>query len=117
MPQYRVNRAAVRKARGLIDAGSVDDSTDWSDAAPDAAAENDHIERHGYDGFAEWHLAEDPDAGEETKKRYAFPYGDFRVVNRQALIHAKQRASQNDHAEVEQAADDLLQRLDARRGD
>ena len=115
MPQYRVNRAAVAKARKLIDDGDFDDSTDWSDAAPDAAAENDLIDRHGYDGFAEWHLAEDPDAGEETKRRYAFPYGDFRVVNRQALIHAKQRASQNDHPEVEQAADDLLRRLDAKR--
>ena len=32
-----------------------------------------------------------------------------------ALIHAKQRASQNDHGEIEEAADDLLQRLDAKR--
>src|SRR5919112_2728894 len=117
MPSYRVNEDAVARAEKLIDRGDYDDSTDWSDAAPDADAENDFIDQHGYDGFAEWHLAEDPDAGEETKRRYAFPYGDFRVVNRQALIHAKQRASQNDHPEVEEAADDLLQRLDARRGD
>jgi hypothetical protein len=115
VPQYRVNRAAVRKARALIDDGSVDDTTDWSDAAPDAGVENDYIDQHGYDAFAEWHLAEDPDAGEDTKRRYAFPYGDLRVVNRQALIHAKQRASQNDHPEVEKTADDLLQRLDATR--
>ncbi len=116
MPKYRVNRAAVSRARKLIDAGEVDDATDWSDAAPDADAENDYIDQHGYDGFAEWHLAEDPEAGTDTKRRYAFPYGDLRLVNRQALIHAKQRASQNDHAEVERAADDLLQRLDAKRG-
>ena len=115
MPEYRVNRAAVTKARQLIDDGEFDDTTDWSDAAPDADAENDFIDQHGYDGFAAWHLAENPDAGEETKGRYAFPYGDLRVVNRQALIHAKQRASQNDHHEVEKAADDLLQRLDAKR--
>ena len=117
MPQYRVNRAAVTKARKLMDDGHVDDTTDWSDAAPDADAENDYIDQHGYDGFAEWHLAEDPDAGTETKRRYAFPYGDLRVVNRQALVHAKQRAAQNDHAEIERAADDLLQRLDRARED
>ena len=58
----------------------------------------------------------DPEAGEETKKRYAFPYGDFRKVNRAALIHGKQRASQNGHDEIEKAADDLLQRLDKKRG-
>ena len=117
MPNYRVSRAAVRRARALIDDGAYDDSTDWSDAAPDADAENDYIDQHGYDGFAEWHLAEDPDASKDSKRRYAFPYGDLRVVNRQALIHAKQRASQNDHSEVERAADDLLQRLDAKRSD
>ena len=90
--------------------------TEWSDAAPSADDSNAEIEEHGYEGYAAWHLAIDPDASEETKGRYKFPYGDFRKVNRAALIHAKQRASQNDHPEIEQAADELLQRLDDRRG-
>ena len=115
MPTYRVNQAAVTRARALIDDGRVDDTTDWSDAAPDTDAQNAFIDEHGYDGFAEWHLAEDPDAGEETKKRYAFPYGDFRKVQRQGLVHAKQRAAQNDHDKIERAADELLQHLDAQR--
>jgi hypothetical protein len=115
MPEYRVNDSAVRQARQLIDDGRFDDRTEWSDAAPDAAAANDVIEQEGFDAFAAWHLAEDPDASEGTKGRYAFPYGDFRTVNRAALIHAKQRASQNQHAAIERVADDLLQRLDAHR--
>ena len=115
MPTYRVNKDAVTKARELIDAGKYDDSTEWSDAAPSADDENAEIEKHGYDGYGAWHLAVDPDASEETKSRYAFPFGDFRKVNRAALIHAKQRAAQNDHDAIEKAADDLLQRVDARR--
>jgi hypothetical protein len=115
MPSYRVNEAAVRRARKLIDDGRVDDRTEWSDAAPDAAAANAFIDAEGFDAFAAWHLAEDPDASEGTKGRYAFPYGDFRSVNRAALIHAKQRASQNDHAAIEEVADDLLQRVDTQR--
>src|ERR687894_398492 len=86
MPEYRVNDSAVRQARQLIDDGRFDDRTEWSDAAPDAAAANDVIEQEGFDAFAAWHLAEDPDASEGTKGRYAFPYGDFRTVNRAALI-------------------------------
>src|SRR3712207_7578620 len=31
------------------------------------ADENAEIERHGYDGYGAWHLAIDPDAGEETR--------------------------------------------------
>jgi hypothetical protein len=115
VPTYRVNLDGVRQARKLIDAGKVDVETEWSDAAPSADDENAEIDKHGYDGYGAWHLAIDPEANEETKGRYKFPYGDFRKVNRAALIHAKQRAAQNDHAEIEQAADELLTHLDEKR--
>lgn len=115
MPNYEVNEDAVRQARELIDAGTYDDRTEWSDAAPSADDGNEQIEKHGWDGYAAWHLAVDPEANEETKKRYSFPYGDFRKVNRAALIHGKQRAAQNGHDAVEKAFDDLLQRLDSTR--
>jgi hypothetical protein len=115
MPEYRVNQDAVTQAEKLIDAGTYDDETEWSDAAPSADDENSAIDEHGWDGFGAWHLAIDPDADEETKKRYAFPYGDFTKVNRAALIHGKQRAAQFGHDAVEKAADRLLQRLDEKR--
>jgi hypothetical protein len=115
MPKYRVNDDAVKHAQKLIDAGDYDDKTEWSEAAPSAGDANKEIDKDSFDGFAEWHLAVDPDASEGTKGRYAFPYGDFHKVNRAALIHAKQRAAQNDHDEIEKAADELLQRLDKKR--
>lgn len=113
---YRVNDDAVAHARDLIDAGEVDVDTDWSDAAPSTDESNDKIESDGYDGYGLWHLGLDTDASEETKDRYGFPYGDFSEVNRAAIIHAKQRASQNDHDDVYEAADDLLRRIDERDG-
>jgi hypothetical protein len=116
VPTYRVNEDGVAQARALIDAGKVDVDTEWSDAAPSADEENAEIEKHGYEGFGAWHLAIDPEANEDTKKRYAFPYGDFGKVNRAALIHAKQRAAQNGHDEIEKAADELLRYLDEKRG-
>jgi hypothetical protein len=112
MTSYKVNEAAVKQARRLIDEGKVDTKTGWGDAAPTAAEGNKVIEREGYDGYGRWHLGIDTEASEETKDRYGFPYGDFKKVNRSALIHAKQRASQNDHKEIEKAAGDLLDRLD-----
>jgi hypothetical protein len=115
MPKYDVNTDAVRHARKLIDAGDYDDETEWSDAAPSTEQANDVLEKKGWDEFSRWHLAVDPDANEETKARFAFPYGDFATVNRAALIHAKQRASQNDHDAIEKAAGELLDRLDAKR--
>jgi hypothetical protein len=117
MPSYRVNDAGVAKARELIDAGQYVLDSEWSDAQPDADAGNAQLERHGYDGFGQWHLAIDTDAGEQTKERYGFVYGDFVRVHRSGLIAAKQRAAQNDHDAVGAAADDLLERLDAVRSD
>jgi hypothetical protein len=115
VPSYRVHRDGVTQARKLIDAGKYDADTEWSDAAPSADDENAEIEKHGYDGYGAWHLAVDPHASEDTKKRYAFPYGDFAKVNRAALIHAKQRAVQNGHDEIARAADRVLEHLDRTR--
>lgn len=112
MAKYKVNDEGVTQARKLIGDGRVDASTDWSEAAPSTDAENRHIDNEGYDGYGRWHLAIDIEASEETKSRYGFPYGDFSKVNRAGLIHAKQRAAQNDHHEVEKAADELLGRVD-----
>lgn len=116
MPKYRVNDAAVKQAKKLIDDGKVDTDTPWSDAAPDAAESNKEIDKDSFEDFANWHLAVDPDASEGTKKSVAFPYGDFSKVNRAALIHAKQRASQNGHDAIEKAADDVLGYLDSKQG-
>lgn len=112
MTTYRINQAGVTKARQLIDAHHTDLHTGWGEAAPSAEEGNRQIERHGYEGYGEWHLAIDTEASEDTKDRYGFPYGDFSRVNRSALIHAKQRARQNGHDEVADVADELLDRLD-----
>ncbi len=112
MPTYKVNKAGVKQARSLINDGKYDASTEWSDAAPSTDDGNQVVDADGYDGYGAWHLAVDPDASEDTKSRYAFPYGDFQKVNRAALIHAKQRAAQNDHDEIEKVADQLLEHLD-----
>lgn len=115
MPKYRVNDEAVKHARWLIDRGEYDDETEWSDAAPDADDANKEIDKDSWDEFSRWHLAIDPDATEGTKGSLAFPYGDFDKVNRAALIHAKQRASQRNHDAIEKAAGELLDRLDSKR--
>jgi hypothetical protein len=111
-----VNEAGVAKARRLIDDCKWDDQTEWSDDAPSTDEQNTYIDKHGLEAYGEWHLALDQDASEDTKGRFRFPYGDFNKVNRAGLIHAKQRAAQNDHDEIEKAADDLLERLDKKRG-
>ena len=86
------------------------------EANPGTDEENAFLERHSYADYGDWHLGVDEAAGEETKERYSFPFGDFRHVHRSGLVAAKQRAAQNGYRDIEQAADELLTYLDERRG-
>ena len=112
MASYTVNPKAVAKAERLIDAHQVVLESDWGDVQPSAQAENAFLKSHSWDEYAAWHLALSDGAGEETKGRYAFAYGDFRRLHRSALIACVYRASEWKHKAVELAAHDLLQRLD-----
>ena len=78
----KLNETAYEQARKLIRAGKavIDERDDWSEHQPTAAEENDFIGEHGWREYAKWHLGIDEEHAEETKERYAFPYGDFRKV-------------------------------------
>jgi hypothetical protein len=112
MASYTLNKAAVAKARRLIDARQYVLDSDWGESQPGAAEENAYLESHSWDDFSEWHLGLTEGANDETKARYAFVYGDFRRIHRTGLIACVYRASEWRHKGVELAAHDLLQHLD-----
>ena len=113
MASYSVNPRAVERARELISARQYMLNSDWGDVQPRAADENAYLEGHGWDEYAEWHLGLTEGVADETKARYAFVYGDFRRVHRTGLIACHYRAAEWRHKDVELAAHDLLQLLDA----
>ena len=116
MAKYRVNRAAVARAEELIGSRLYVVRSEWSEAQPDASAENEFLEKSGWEAYAGWHLGLTEGAGDETKARYGFVFGDFRRLHRSGLMACRFRATQWDHKEIELAAHDLIQQLDARRG-
>ena len=113
MASYTLNKAAVAHARELIDAHQYVLTSDWGEAQPRAEDENRFLERHSWDEYAAWHLALTDGATDGTKARYGFVFGDFRRVHRMALIACQFRAAEWRHKEIELAAHDLLQHLDA----
>jgi hypothetical protein len=115
MATYSLNKAAVKKAKDLIEKRQYVVESDWGASQPSADDENAFLELHGWDAYAEWFLGLTEGANDETKARYGFVYGDFRRVHRTGLIACVYRASEWDHKEIELAAHDLLQRLDAQR--
>jgi len=116
MASYQVNKAAVAKARRLIDARQYVLNSDWGSVQPGAEAENAFLASHSWEEYAEWHLGLTDGAKDHTKARYAFVYGDFRRIHRTGLIACVYRASEWRHKEIELAAHDLLQHLDRTSG-
>ncbi len=115
MASYRVNEAGVAKAKALIDARQYVVRSRWADAQLTADDENAFLRNHSWDEYGQWHLGLTDGAREETKARYAFVFGDFRRLHRMGLISCHYRAAEWYHKEIELAAHDLLQYLDARR--
>ena len=115
MAKYLVNDAAVAHCRELIEKRQYVLDSDWGEVQPGAAAQNKFLEEHSWDEYAAWHLGLTDGATEHTKSRYAFVYGDFRRLHRMGLIACQYRAAEWGHKDVELAAHELLQYLDASR--
>jgi hypothetical protein len=113
MASYSVNPRAVQKAQQLIDARQYVVESDWGSVQPRAADQNKYLETHSWEEYEAWHLGLTDGAADRTKARYAFVYGDFRRVHRMGIIACLYRAAEWRHKEIELAAHDLLQRLDA----
>ena len=116
MARYSVNPHAVAKCRELIDAKQYVLNSDWGEVQPNAEAQNAYLAKHSWEEYGAWHLGLTEGASEETKALHAFVYGDFRRVHRTGLIACVYRAAEWRHKEVELAAHDLLQHLDATAG-
>jgi hypothetical protein len=112
----KLNKNAFSHAKTLVSENHVvrDERDAWSEDQPSAQQENGFIEKHGFREYAKWHLGIDDAEPEEVKKRYKFPYGDFVDVHRCAVISAESRAGQYKHFDIERAAADLHEMIDAK---
>jgi hypothetical protein len=111
---YLVNPAGLKHAIELIDARQYVLDSQWGDVQPRADQENAYLEKHSWDEYAAWFLGLTEGARDGTKARCAFVFGDFRRIHRSGIIACHYRAAEWRHKEIELAAHDLLQRLDAK---
>ena len=113
MASYSVNERAVAHARRLIASRQYVLDSDWGEVQPSADDENSFLRSHSWEEYGDWHLGLTDGASEETKGRHGFVYGDFRRIHRTGLIACQYRAAEWRHKEIELAAHELLQLLDA----
>ncbi|PYI59689.1 MAG: hypothetical protein DME31_09005 [Verrucomicrobia bacterium] len=87
----------------------------WSKDRPSAEEENQFIRLHGFGEYAKWHLGIDERYGANTKRRYKFPYGDFKNVHRCGLLAARSRARQYKYSDIDDAAARLIELIRQRK--
>src|SRR4030095_11077482 len=109
LKSIELNEKAFTFAAELFKEGQVvaDGKGEWTKHRPSADEENEFIGIHGFAEFAKWHLGIDRRFPENTKRRYKFPYGDFKNVHRGGLLAVKARARQYGYTENENAAAEL----------
>jgi len=114
----KLNKTAFDHAKELIDKGKVvlDDRDAWSEHRPSARKENEFIRLHGLREYGKWYLGIDDEAGEGTKGRYKFPYGDFGNIHRCGVLTVESRAGQYKYYDIESAAAHLHGMIEAMIG-
>ena len=113
----KLNTDALTYAKKLISEGHVvvDRKGAWAEDRPSTELENEFIRLHGFSEYAKWHLGIDDRYPENTKRRYKFPYGDFKNVHRCGVLALQARAAEYRYSEIESAATQLRAMIEATR--
>jgi len=114
-PSVRLNPIALAYAKQLIADGRVviDRKGAWAKDRPSTELDNEFIGVHGFSEYGKWHLGIDDRYRENTKRRYKFPYGDFKNVHRCGVLAVQNRAREYRYSEIENAAAELRAMIQA----
>src|SRR5437763_6101893 len=112
-----LNTDALTYAKKLISEGHVvvDRKGAWADDLPSTELENEFIRLHGFSEYAKWHRGIDDRYPENTKRRYKFPYGDFKNVHRCGVLALQARAADDSYSEIAYAATQLRAMIEESR--
>lgn len=106
----KLNKAAFDHAAEIIKDGlEVEhDTSNWNEVKPTVDEQARYLNTHSLDEYGLWFLGINSDADQNSKDKFVYPYGDFSVLHKSALIVAEQQATQAHAHEIKSAAQKLL---------
>lgn len=108
-----LNKAAVERAKYLIQAGEVTSfDADWNEEKPTPSELDVYLDNHDIEEYGLWFLGENDTFDCEVKEYYEYPYGDLNEVQRSALVHSLAQAQKNGLHDIAKAAQELLDLID-----
>lgn len=108
----KLNKAGYERAVEIIKNGlEVEHNADmnaWDAIKATANEEERYLDTHDLDEYGQWFLGVDTDADPKDRSKYLYPFGDFSVLHKSALLVAQQQAAQKNQTEIASAAQKLL---------
>lgn len=106
----KLNQRAVEYAQERIRVGEIDHLRQpWSEHQATEDEKDKYLQTHYIDEYGQWFLGENTDyidgGGQE---RFAYPFGDLKLVHVSALRITEQEARDNGHTDIAEAARKLL---------
>jgi len=109
----KLNSKGKSHAGSMIDAGKVDKTSSWSFSSEDG---NKILgDPPDWNEYSKWHLGIDPEANQETKAAYHYPFGKSGKIYRSGLIAIRQRAAQQGATDIYDAAGVLIDKIDGNK--
>ncbi len=110
----KVNKAGYDHAVEMIKDGlEVEhDVSNWNEvkATPDEHVR--FLNTHSLEEYGLWFLGINTEADTTSKDKFVYPYGDFSVLHKSALIAAEQESANKHHHEIKEAAKKLISLID-----
>lgn len=105
----KLNKVGFDNAAAIIKNGlEVEHDTKWESVKPTRDEQARFIETHDLDEYGSWFLGIDADKDPKSITKFVFPFGDFSVLHKSALIVAEKEATKLNAAEIKAAAQKLL---------
>lgn len=105
----QLNKQAFDNAAKIIkNKLEVEHQTDWQEARPTPNDEVRYLDTHSLEEYGLWFLGINTQADPKSKSKFVYPYGDFNVLHKSALLASKKEAEKNKDHEIVKAIDQLL---------
>lgn len=109
----KLNEAGFEHAKELIKGGlEVEKKAgDWEQHKATKDEIDKFLETHYLEEYGLWFLGINTDFPDNDKDRYVYPYGDLKIVHKDALATAIAQATKQGHKEIVEAASKLLEMI------
>lgn len=109
----KLNKRGYELAQQMIKHGFEieHDENNWSEVKPSVQETTEYLDTHDLEEYGAWFLGIDTEAKENSQAKFVYPFGDFKVVHKSALLETETKARTNNDNEIAEAAKRLLQMI------